>query len=357
VRPVLGIARFGEPTYDVYRLPVGRHGGDGGMSSVVERPRGAGTPSLLYVVQSFQNQAQIVRLAATLARVDPRGRVLVCHNAASFSLDPDLFREEPRIQVLNVSGVRRAGMSLPMMYLRSLDHVDTLGWNYDWVVNMTGQCYPCRPLSELKAMLATTAADAFVDHWEIFGPGCMWPRQEAALRYAYRYRWRLLEHEPHPLVRKLLGLPRLLINRAQPWIRVDTSYTVALGVRDRSGIFGDHYPLYGGSYYMTLSRAAAQRLREVAAARPELLQRCAEMIAPSEAFPHTVLLNSADLTVSPEHHFFLDVAGARVGRHPVLTATDADRIVASGRFFARKVDLGVDRALLDRLDEVSGAVG
>jgi hypothetical protein len=311
---------------------------------------------VLYLIQTYKDEQQIRRLVFAIRASDPDAVVMITHNCTGFVLEDSTFDGAGDVHVINRQGGSRIDFSLPSAYLAALDRAQALGIDYDWIVNLTGQGYPARPLGELRQVLQRARVDGFVDHHplrldrqgEYDG---IWPSAEAFGRYGFQYHWRLTGHEPPMILRKALGAVRLVVNRAQPWIWLDTSYALQVGVRDRSGVIGPHFPLYGGSYYMTLTRRAAEHLRHFARSQPAITAHLSRMNVPSEVFAHTVLANNAGLVLRNEQHFFFDVLTGKRGRPAVLTADRYDEIVASGKFFARKVERGVSSELLDRLDQ------
>jgi hypothetical protein len=306
----------------------------------------------LYLIQTFRDRAQIVRLVRTILRSDPKGAVLISHNRESFELAEADFAGFGEVHVMQVQGGSRVDLSVAAGYLAAIERARASGIAYDWVINLTGQCYPARPLRELVCLLSQAQVDAFIDHRQIFGRhgAGIWPYEEAHNRYHYQYHWRLTRTEPPPLARKVLGALRVLLHRAQPWVRIDTSYALQIGVRDRSGIINDDFPLFGGHFFMTLSRKAAEYLLHFATANPEITAHIGRMNIPCEVFPHTVLGNNAELRLSGEAHFYWDVEGQKRGRPRILTMADLEAIEASGAFFARKFELAIDSEVLDRLD-------
>lgn len=309
---------------------------------------------VLYLIQTFQNLPQIVRLVRTIRQSDPSGAVLISHNREAFVLEMEAFEGLTDVHIINVLGGSRIDFSLPASYLAALDYADKLGIHFDWVINLTGQCYPVRPLGEFISLLQGAQVDAFINHYRVFDEhgrgGGIWPYEEAHGRYHYQYYWRFTRSEPAWVWRKVLGVVRVVLHKIQPWVRLDTSYALQIGLRDRSGIVGEAFPLFGGSYYMTLSHRAVDYLREFTRSHPEIKLHFSRMNTPSEVYPHTVLANNPDLKLSNEHHFFFDVNTKR-GRPLIQKEKDLDRIAASGAFFARKFDPAIDSAVLDRLDE------
>lgn len=320
------------------------------------QPQG-GKVKVLYLIQTFKNLPQIVRLVHTIRESDPSGVVLISHNREAFVLEATAFKGLTDVHIINVdvAGGSRVDFSLPASYLAALEHAHKLGLHFDWVINLTGQCYPVRPLKEFVTLLEHAEVDAFIDHHQVFDEhdrgGGIWPYEEAHSRYHYQYYWRLTRSEPAWIWRKVLGVVRVVLHKLQPWVRLDTSYALQIGLRDRSGIVGRGFPLFGGSYYMTLSHRAANYLCEFTRSHPEITQHFSHMHTPSEVYPHTVLANNPDLKLSKEHHFFFDVQNQKRGRPLILQVKDLDRIAEAKAFFARKFDPAIDSSVLDYLDQ------
>ncbi|WAL60580.1 core-2/I-branching beta-1,6-N-acetylglucosaminyltransferase family protein [Thermocoleostomius sinensis] len=297
---------------------------------------------------------QIVRLVRVIRQSDPSGVVLISHNREAFILERAAFEGLTDVYIVNISNGSRIDFSLPASYLAALDYAQKIGLRFDWVINLTGQCYPVRPLREFVSSLEQSQVDAFIDHRQVFDVqgrgGGIWPYDEAHGRYHYQYYWRLTRREPARVWRKVLGAMRVALHKVQPWVRFDTSYALQIGLRDRSGIIGATFPLFGGSYYMTLSYRAATYLCEFTRSHPNVVLHFSRMNVPSEVYPHTVLANNPDLTLSGKQHFFIDVAHNERGLPCILTMKDLDRIAASGAFFARKFDPAIDSTVLDWLD-------
>lgn len=310
---------------------------------------------VLYLIQTYNDLLQIVRLVKTIRQSDPSGVILISHNQEAFVLKGAAFEGLTDVHIMNVLSRSRMDFSLPASYLASLERAHELGIHFDWVINLTGQCYPVRPLREFVSLLESAQVDAFIDYHRVFDDqghgGGIWPYEEANSRYNYQYYWRFTRREPALVWRKVLGGVRIVLHKIQPWIRLDTSYALQIGLRDRSGLVGRAFPLFGGSYYMTLSRRAADYLCEFTQSHPEIIGHFSRMNVPSEVYPHTVLANNSDLNLSGEQHFFFDVANCKRGHPAILEAKDLNRIAASGAFFARKFDPKIDSAVLDHLDQ------
>ncbi|CAA9381105.1 MAG: hypothetical protein AVDCRST_MAG64-656 [uncultured Phycisphaerae bacterium] len=314
----------------------------------------AGRPvRVAYFIASHANPDQVLRLARACLSGGGGSRVLIHHNYAVSDL--------PRAAVAAIDNadlldghvpVDWGGFSQCAMILRSLrwllDHRE-----FDWVVHLSGQDYPIRPLAEIEASLAATGHDGFVDARPADESGWLLGPQ----RYYYRY-YRLPKFKGWTRVRGLIrrradaaraagGLPRLLIPQ-EP----DRGFRV--GVRPVFDTpFRDGFRCYTGSAWWTLSRRAVDRLvrRGETDARLVRHYRRAQFAATESFFP-TLLCNDPDLQlVTNDDKRFVRWSRPETGRPDTLAEADFPALVASGDHFARKIDQQTAGRLLDLLDE------
>jgi hypothetical protein len=99
-----------------------------------------------------------------------------------------------------------------------------------------------------------------------------------------------------------------------------------------------------------LSHDAVRYISSFAEKKPEAVSFFKHVKMPDEIFVPTVLLNSPlrDTVVGQELHY---IDWSHGGAHPkTLGSEDYDRIVESGKLFARKFDVRSDAKVLDMLD-------
>jgi hypothetical protein len=306
---------------------------------------------VLYFIQTYRNLPQIVRLVRTIKRSSPSSIVLVSHNKSAFPIDEGTFADLPDVHVLHVTNMARGDFSILREYLAGLSWAIECDLPFDWFVNMTGQCYPTRPLAAIEHELAAGEFDGYMNSFDAFtaSEANPWGPREASTRYRYQYHYRRTQRELKPLVRKAVALPRRIFNNVQPFVKIETSYGVQIGTRHWSPPFKSAR-LYGGSFFKTISRRAALYLNDYGLQHADTLQYFANTLLPEEAYPQTVLLNNPDFTFCNDNKYFLQWTGGRLGRPVDLTAADYDAIAASDVWFARKIDLTPDNQLLDLLD-------
>jgi hypothetical protein len=193
--------------------------------------------------------------------------------------------------------------------------------DFEWLVLLSGQDYPVRPVAAIEASL--TGADAFIETIPV--PPLTWRRgatDEFARRY--RHRWR-------PVSRRIAAVA----GRLDPLMHVRTLPSgTYLGLPARPPL-----PPYRGSDWFSLSRVAVDA---VLAADPE---HFLHTIVPTEAFAQTVLANST-LRLDGDYRRFTRFAPGSANPR-TLAEEDLDAALASGADFARKFD---DPAVLDEIE-------
>jgi hypothetical protein len=290
-----------------------------------------------YLVQSHRDPEQVARLVRTLRRGSPDGVVHVSHDFSSSPLDltgvPGVIVRPAKGGYADFSHVRRY-----------LDAVDDLAADPPaWVVVLTGQDYPIRPLAEAEEDLATGDADGYLEYFPALDAArSTWPVRRARSRYLFRHR-RLMPLSP-AAQRRLRAVQAL--NYVQPLVRVHVTPALTVGIRRRSP-FGPGFELYGGSAYHSLSWPCVAYLRQFCAAHPEIPRYYASTLSPVESIVQTILVNSGRFRLVDDCRRYFDFRGSTFNHPRVLGVEDLPRALASGADFARKID---DPAVLDALD-------
>lgn len=281
-----------------------------------------------YVVTSYRLPGQVRRLVARLRAGSPDAPILVHHDR--------------RGGVLALPGARELDRPIPVewgtgsqlrMVLRCLRAALEHDWR--WLVLLSGQDYPLRPLPAIEADLLAADCDAFVEHRPVPPPRGREP-DEFAKRYFYAWR-----RVPRALSPPAAARP-LLLARDLPSGRY-------AGRRRLRTPFGPDLPCRRGGDWFTLSRRAVEVVDAFARNRPAVLRHYDRTLVPTESFVATVLAATPGLRLSGDtRRFTAWTPGA--ARPGVLRLADVERARASGADFARKLDEGVDPAALDALD-------
>jgi hypothetical protein len=294
-----------------------------------------------YFVQTHRAPKQVYRLLAALRRGSPEAVLVVGHDATAPSLDERTLARLGAWAFRPHDRPRRGYWSLFAPYPAAVELLDREGVGYDWLVYLSGQDYPVRPLADSEAHLAASELDGYLTWIDAAEPSPEGRRRQGRLRYDYRYRdvgW------PGPALRLVRAL-----NGVQHRWHLHLTYGPRLGRRAPRTSSGPRLPVCWGSQWTTLRRSCAERVAE--AARGELAERFAATVCPDEAFAQTVLVNDPRFRLANDNLRFVDVGGSRDGRPRVLRLADGPAISAGAYAFARKFDTEVDAAVLDWLDE------
>jgi hypothetical protein len=288
--------------------------------------------TVAYIVLSHRGPEQVLRLVRAL-KEGPAARVLVRHDPRGPALHGAELQEAGGEAIEDDIVFEWGGWSQLQLILACLCEAERRH-DPDWVLILSGQDYPLRPLAEIEWDLDAVQIDGrlgAVREVERHRPPP--GEDEFFLRCRYRHytRPRGMGHLPRalrplayardlpPLVGlRRLGPPRLRYHASADWLTL-------------------------GRRALTATLAAADDRR--------LMRHFRRVAVPSESFFATVLLGDRALTIERDHRRFAPFAHEGAPHPETLTARDHDRLLASGADFARKFDAEVDSSILDLLDE------
>jgi hypothetical protein len=303
-----------------------------------------------YFVQSHHQPEQVLRLLATLRDGSPDCALVVGHCPAGEPLpaarlaavDAHLFHHRQR--------GRRGFWSLLEPWFDAVELLAARGVSYDWLVYLSGQDYPVLPLARSEAYLRDSSHDGYLSWRSAHAPSPDGRRQQGRLRYEYQY-------TELPRLVPLLRLVRKLNGIQKVW-HVHLTYGPRIGLRAASSPFRDGFHPYVGLQWTTLRRACAEQVTKVARENEPLRRYYERTLCPDEGFVQTVLVNDGRFDLCNDALRYVDFAGTRDGHPRTLRLADGPGISSGAYHFARKVDPGIDPALLDWLDrEVLGRSG
>jgi hypothetical protein len=303
----------------------------------------------VYLILSHRAPDQLLRLVRTLRRGSPQAQIVVSHDYCASHLDPALFHGISNFTLLpSRTPVAWGSWSQLARYMGALEWAEA-NLTFEWIVPLSGQDYPIRPLPEIEEELARTPCDVLIDkplHIQRHIPSSYGPALEQDYRMWFFYRhYRLpLRRFPH-VVR-----PRRSPGRMPLWYlrHMAQDGPVYIGLRSRTPFDAGLRCLKGSDWFTASSRAVA-RLVRAWREDDELVRHYRRTLSPVESFFHTVLLNTPDLPASLDNRRY--IVWARDAAHPkLLRLEDLDGMLASAQHFARKFDLEVDSTVLDELD-------
>jgi hypothetical protein len=273
-----------------------------------------------YVILSYRSPDVLARLVRTLRAGSPVATIAVHHDGRRCPA-PELPGAQLIAPAWPVEWGHGSQLAAVLRCLRwALARSD-----FAWLVLLSGQDYPVRPVPAIEADLARADAGAFVEALPVEP---LRLRRGAVGEFARRYHYRWFRVPP--------ALAAALA-RADPLVQVRRLPSGAY-----AGLPAPQRGIHHGSDWFTLSRRAAEA---VVAAPGE--RRFERTIVPTEAFVQTVLAQCADLRLVPDNRRYAPFARPDDPRPRELGFADLDAALASGADFARKF---ADVAVLEEID-------
>jgi hypothetical protein len=276
---------------------------------------------IAYLIRAHYAPAQLGRL---VDRLDSENAAFFIHISARTSGGTHSKMQQAVGERANVQWVERvatyyAGFSLVQSTIIGLQAIAAAEPTSHTVI-LSGQDYPARPTPEIEQFFQQQPGKSFVEHFALPVVD-KWPGEHGGLdRIRYRYFERINYKT------RTLRLP-ILRRRFPPGLQP-----------------------YGGGAWCALSHDAVRYITSFVDQKPDVVRFFRHVKIPDEIFMHTVLLNSPlrDTVVGNDVHY---IDWSHGGAHPKTLGTeDYDRILESGKLFARKFDVRYDTTILDLLD-------
>jgi hypothetical protein len=315
-----------------------------------------------FLVLNHRGPTQLVRLLTTMRSQLPDSPIVVHHDITHVELPAELIEPIGNVHLLT-SGkpVTWGDFSL----------VDVCSWSltwmrehleFDWVVLLSAQDYPIKPLAGLGDDLAMNGADAVVGATPI-GQLPLVMRMLLHRRYYFHYRppradvATRLPHSALDVIHRNSWAPIQVLNIIQPVFkiyRLTGRSPYRFGWRARHTPFTRNRPCWHASQWFALSRSALEYVLGYIAENPEYVNHYRRTMVPDESMFATIVCNSPDLIVANRDVTYTRWANLRTPHPDIFQAADFDELVAAPQYFARKFDIGVDTGILDALDKFIG---
>lgn len=191
----------------------------------------------------------------------------------------------------------------------------TARFDYDYFINLSGQCYPLKSIGTIKKTLQGNGS-AFMEFLK--QPDTVHDR----INYSY-YQTPIAKNDK----KVFLKIPR--INKQIP----------------------GNLELYKGSMWFCLNKKHVDCILKYLKDKPDLLRFFKHTLIPDELLFQTILLNSPlkDTVVNDDLRY-IDWSKKGVPLPAILTVNDADNLLNSAKLFARKFDIELDEAVLNLID-------
>ena len=231
---------------------------------------------------------------------------------------------------------------------------------YDWLIYLSGQDYPVRPLRTIEADLIASQSDAFVTAFLCDDPG-HWPAGEGLKRYYFRYfdlpRFPYYYRLP-AVLKSSTAVLRSKLNTT-PFFRLLPAYRnrpPKIGFRRPNVPFNKEFPCWGGYNWMTLRRNCVKHIIETCSKNALLLDCYRHALMAEESIFQTILYNSKKFVIKNDCRRYInwDSKVVHAASPATITIDVVERALASGADFARKFDADESPDALDRVDAALG---
>ena len=298
-----------------------------------------------YFIQSYKIPEQIYRLVNIIKDSSPDSLIVVSHDSQGCALSEAKLQTLPNVFVLYGKGGRGDFLTVQKL-LDGIDYLLKNKFDFDWLVHLSGQDYPIKPIQEIERCLAQTNFDGFLEYENLLISSNPRKIRESKSRYFYRYK-KFINRIPESV--KNLLKPVKLLNYIQPLFRIDFAYGLTLGVRQTTP-FDKNFIGYRGYFFCTLSRQCVNYLDKYCQENKKILEYFKSVAVPENLVLQTILLNSQKFKFINDSQTYSDFFHSNNGHPRILETKDLPNIFASEKHFARKFDINCDRQVLDLID-------
>lgn len=304
--------------------------------------------TVCYLIQTYKNPEQIYRLVRLIKTTSPNSFIIVSHNFNGCSLNTSLFKKLKNVEIIPNNRVMMGSFAIIQGFFDAISWLLDNKIKFDWLINLTGQDYPTQPLSKIENFLENTKYDAFIEYFDVQSKQSPWSKKVVDARYLYQYKH--FHGYLSPSHRLILKPIKHAINNSQPFIRLDLSYGITVGIKSFYNLFDKNFICYGGSYFATISSQCAEYLHYFTKEHSRVLDYYKKTFIPEESLIQTILVNSNKFNLCNSNYRYTDFANSRHGHPRILTSKDYSILTKDNIHFARKFDVNVDSTILDKLD-------
>ncbi|MGB3655316.1 MAG: beta-1,6-N-acetylglucosaminyltransferase [Rivularia sp. (in: cyanobacteria)] len=304
--------------------------------------------TVCYLIQTYKDPEQVYRLVKLIKSTASDSFILISHNFNSCDLNTSLLRKLKDVEVIPNNNVMMGSFAILQGYFDAIGWLSSQNIKFDWLINLTGQDYPTQPLHKIESFLAKTDYDGFIQYFDVFSKQSPWNRKVVNTRYLYHYKH--FKQYLSPKQRFMLKPIKHIINNCQPFVRLNSSYGVTVGIKSSCNLFNKKFTCYGGSYFATISQKCAAYLYSFVKDNNRVFDYYKKTFIPEESLIQTILVNSQKFKLCNSNYRYTDFINSRHGHPRILTNKDFSILNQDNIHFARKFDMNVDSAILDELD-------
>jgi hypothetical protein len=315
---------------------------------------------IAFLILNHRPPTQLLRLIKVLRSELPDSPIIVHHDEFAADLSRSLLDFDDNAFLLTTGApISWGDFGVVDAYWQCLSWICE-NVEFDWVVLLSGQDYPIKPLRMLAADLAATGADIVLDATPIDELGRRKDRVNRRRRYLYQYRPGQVRvgARPSPArswLRRRAGVLADIFNNVQPFCYVykfSDQQPWWLGWRARRTPFTPAEPCWFGSVWLTLSRRAAGYVATAVRDRPDFVDYYRRTAHSDESATATLVCNAPWARIERRDLHYVRWTHASTGHPDVFRTEDLPELLAAPGYFARKFDIGADAHVLDELDEM-----
>ncbi len=292
-----------------------------------------------FLVTSHRAPSQVLRLVRALREGDDTS-VVVRHDQRRAALGAQEVEEAGGRLLADGHDVAWGDMAYVEMVLGALRDISARE-DPDWVVMVSGQDYPLRPIADLERHLAESPHQALLyDCWALDLSGAPPPARGEFYR-RYRYRHYRLPRRLAVACSRALG--PLAYARVMPPGLPDL-----LGLRAPRHPFGAGLECMVSADWLMLERRAIRSVLDFGRSNRRAMRHYRRTVLPTESLFATALHADRSISVGEAPRLVRFRPGAT---HPdLLGEADVAELLTSGRLLARKFDEEIEPGALDALD-------
>jgi hypothetical protein len=209
-------------------------------------------------------------------------------------------------------------------------------FDYDYYINLSGQCYPLKSTAFIKKFLQNKNS-VFMESFKL--PWVGWGKHGGLDRIQYYY-----YRNP------VFVLFRFLLNKISRSTTFDRLRFIRIPRINKQLPY--NLQPYGGPMWFCLNKKCVDYILEYLKTREKMLVFFKHSLVPDEMFFQTIIMNSPmkNIVVNDSLRYIYWVKKGKP--HPaVLTINDTNALFSSSKLFARKFDISLDEKILDLIDD------
>jgi hypothetical protein len=294
---------------------------------------------IVYLILAHKHPEQLVRLVRALNTDETSFFVHVDKKT-----DDELYNQMvcslvslPQVHFVKRRKVYWGHFSQLSATIHSLGEIFSQNIPFDYVVLLSGQCYPIKPNSYIEKTLRENEPNSFMEYSPL--PYDKWLDGGLYRIECWHFRW----------FGRMFGFP--IKYRFNSRI-VSLLWSTLISFFPVKRKFPRGFKPFGGSQLWVLSRECAEYLNYFVKRNRAFVNFFKLVVNPDEIFFQTAVMNSPfkERVVNDNLRY---ICWRDDPNHPaILRADDFENIAKSSSLFARKFDITVDASILDQIDHM-----